>query len=330
MRTRTKVWLIIATSLVLVGCILFAGVMTTLKWDFMELATVKYETNTYEISEAFDGVSINTATADIAFMLSDDGNCRVECHEGSNAKHSVTVEDDTLTVELIDERSVYDFIGYIGPNFGSPKITVYLPKTEYTNLLINGDTSDVEIPDGFMLKDVDISLRTGDVVFCASASEMIEIKTSTGDICVENISAGSLNLTVSTGKVTVSDVSCEGDITVGVSTGKTYLTDIACKSVRSSGNTGDISLDNVIATEMISIGRSTGDVRFDKSDAAEIFVKTDTGDVTGSLLTNKVFIAESNTGTIDVPKSVTGGRCEISTKTGAIKITIAKDPWDAE
>ena len=75
MKTRTKVWLIIAASLVLTGCILFAGVMTALKWDFMELATVKYETNIYEISEAFDGISMNTDTADIIFALSDDGKC---------------------------------------------------------------------------------------------------------------------------------------------------------------------------------------------------------------------------------------------------------------
>jgi len=322
MRTRTKVWLIIAASLVLIGCILFAGVMTTLQWDFMELATVKYETNTYEISEAFDGISMNTDTADIAFMFSDDGNCRVECHEEENAKHSVTAEDGTLTVELIDERSVYDFIGYIGLNFGSPKITVYLPKSEYTNLLINGDTSDIEIPNDFTFKDVDISLSTGDIDFCASASEKIKIKTSTGDICAENISVGSLDLTVSTGKVTVSDVNCEGNITVGVSTGKTYLTDIVCKSVMSSGNTGDIYLNNVIATETFSIERSTGDVRFDGSDATEIYVKTDTGDVTGSLLTDKVFITQTDTGDVDVPKTTTGGRCEISTDTGNIKITV--------
>ena len=322
MRTRTKVWLIIAASLVLIGCILFAGVMTTLQWDFMELATVKYETNTYEISEAFDGISMNTDTADIAFMFSDDGNCRVECHEEGNAKHSVTAEDGTLTVELIDERSVYDFIGYIGLNFGSPKITVYLPKSEYTNLLINGDTSDIEIPNDFTFKDVDISLSTGDIDFCASASEKIKIKTSTGDICAENISVGSLDLTVSTGKVTVSDVNCEGNITVGVSTGKTYLTDIVCKSVMSSGNTGDIYLNNVIATETFSIERSTGDVRFDGSDATEIYVKTDTGDVTGSLLTDKVFITQTDTGNVDVPKTVDGGRCEIITDTGDIKVDV--------
>lgn len=317
MRRRTKIWLIIATFLVLFGCILFAGVMTTLKWDFMELATVEYETNTYVVSEVFDSISINTDTADIVFSLSDDDKCRVECHEEENSNHSVTVEDGTLTIELIDERT-----GYIGLNFDSPKITVYLPKTEYTTVLINGDTSDVEIPNDFMFKDVDISISTGDVDFCASASELIKIKTSTGDICVENLSVGTLDLKVSTGKVTVSGVTCEGDVTVGVSTGKAYLTDIVCKSVISSGSTGDIFLSNVIATEKFLIERSTGDVKLDGSDAIEIFVKTDTGDVTGTLLSEKIFITETDTGIISVPKTTSGEKCEIQTSTGDIRMDV--------
>ncbi len=322
MRTKTKVWLIIAASLVLIGCILFTGVMSMLNWDFTKLSTVKYETNTYEISEAFDTISINTDTADIAFAFSNDGKCTVECHEEENAKHSVAVEDGILIVELVDERSVSDYIHYFGINMGAPKITVYLPKTQYTSLLICEDTGDVEIPRDFTFKDVDISLSTGDVDFCASASEMIKIKTSTGDICVENISAGSLDLSVSTGKVTASGVSCEGDVTVSVSTGEAYLTDIACRSVISSGSTGDISLDHVIAAEKFSVKRSTGDIRFDNSDAADIFAETDTGDVTGTLLTDKVFITQTDTGGVDVPKTATGGRCEIITNTGNIKITV--------
>ncbi len=322
MRTRTKVWLMIAASLVLIGCILFASVMSMLRWDFMKLSTVKYETNTYEISEAFDGISMDTDTADIVFVFSDDGKCRVVCHEEENAKHSVTVEDGTLTVELIDEGSVYALIGNIGLNFGSPKITVHLPKAEYASLLIHEDTGDIEIPKDFVFKDVDISLSTGDVGFCASASEMIKIKTSTGDIRVENSSAGALDLSVSTGKATVSGVTCEGDVTVGVSTGKAYLTDIKCQNVISSGSTGGISLKNVIAAEKFSIKRSTGDIRFDSADAAEIFVKTDTGDITGSLLSEKVFVVETDTGRIDVPKTVTGGRCEITTNTGDIRIKV--------
>ena len=304
MRTRTKVWLSIAACLVLLGCILFVGVMTTLGWDFTKLATVKYETNTYEISEVFDSISINTDTADIVFTLSGDGKCTVVCHEEEKVKHSVTVKDGALTIERVDERTLYDYVGYIGLNFDRPKITVYLPKTEYTALLICESTGDVGIPKDFHFGNVDISLSTGDVSFCASVADTLKIKTSTGDIHAENITVGTLDLSVSTGKV--------------------YLADIRCKSVVSKGNTGDISLINVIASESFSIERDTGDVKLEKSDAAEIFIEIDTGDVTGTLLSDKKFVVETDTGHVSVPKTETGGKCEIITDTGDIKISLVQ------
>ncbi len=319
MRKSTKIWLIVAVSLVLLGCVLFAGLMSTLGWDFEKLATVQYETNTYEINETFDGISVNTTTADIIFVFSNDGKCRVECYEEENAKHSATVKDGILTVELIDKRSVYDFIGI---NLDSPKVTVCLPEREYVSLLIAENTGDIGIPKDFTFQEVSISSSTGDVNFYASASEMVRIKTSTGDIHVKNMSTGALDLSVSTGKVTVSDVTCRGDINVEVSTGKAHLTDIACKSVISSGSTGDISLNHVIAAEKFSIRRSTGDINFERSDAAEIFAKTDTGDVTGTLFTDKMYMIQTDTGSVDVPKNTTGGKCEIITTTGDIKITV--------
>ena len=322
MRTRTTVWLIIAASLVLIGCILFVGVMTTLKWDFMELATVKYETNTYEISEAFDDISMITDTADIAFVLSDDGNCRVECHEEANAKHSVTVEDGTLTVELNDERFVHDFIGYIGLNFGSPKITVYLPKAEYDLLYINEDTGDIEMPNDLKFESTDISLSTGNVSFLASVSGLLKIKTSTGNICVKDISAGVLALSVSTGRIMVSDIICEDSVDINVTTGKANITNLNCKNIVSAGTTGNISLNNVIVAEKIRIKRSTGDVEFDGCDAAEIFVETDTGDVVGEILSEKVFLVKTDIGKVQVPKTISGGKFEVITDTGDIKIVI--------
>lgn len=319
MRTRTKVWLIIATSLVLIGCILFAGVMTTLSWDFTKLSTTKYVTNTYEISKAFDGISMNTDTADITFALSDNGKCAVECYEEEKTKHSVTVEDDTLIIKEIDNKSWYDNIGI---NFSSPKITIYLPKTNYTSLFIEESTGSINLPQNFKFEDANISLTTGNVNFSASASELIKIKTSTGSINIKDISAGALELSVSTGKVSVSDVICEGDININVSTGKADLNNIECKNLTSNGDTGDILLNHTIAAEKFSIKRDTGDVKFNSSDAAEIFVETDTGDVIGNLLTNKVFITHTDTGKIDIPKTVSGGRCVIKTDTGDIKLKI--------
>lgn len=319
MRKTTKIWIVIAASLVFVGLIMFAAVMSEYKWDFSKLSTGKYETNTYEISEEFSNLSMNTDTADIIFALSDDGKCRVECYEEEKAKHSVAVQENTLVIKMIDERTWYD---YIGINFGSPKITVYLPKAEYASLFIKESTGDIEIPKNFKFEGVDISSSTGDVNFFASASKLIKIKTSTGNVCVENTSAGTLDLSASTGRITVSNVICGGDANINVSTGRTNLNNIECKNLTSSGDTGDISLNHVIAAEKFSIKRSTGDVRFDGSDAAEILVETDTGDVTGTFLSEKIFFVETDTGSVDVPESITGGRCEITTDTGDIELDI--------
>ena len=279
MKNSTKIWLITATTLVALGCIMFSVVMTRNHWDFTKLSTVKYETNTYEVTDDFNSISMLTDTADILFVQSDDKICKVVCYEMSDMKHTTTVQNDTLTINVTDEREWYD---HIGITLGSPKITVYLPKTEYDSLVIKEDTGDIEVPKDFKFGSIDIATSTGDI--------------------------------------TITGVTCEGDIVINVSTGKANLTDIKCKSFISDGSTGDISLKNVIATEKFSIERSTGDVKFDACDATEIWVKTDTGDVTGKLLSEKIFITQTSTGDVHVPKSTNGGKCEITTSTGDIYI----------
>ncbi len=319
MGNTTKIWLVIATSLVMVGCLILGGVMAVLHWDLSKLSTVKYETNHHEIREEFRHIAVEADTADVTFVLSEDGECRVDCYEERKEKHAVTVENDTLVIKLVNEKSWYD---YIGINIGSPKITVYLPKGEYGALSICESTADVALSDDFRFESVDISLSTGSASLAAPASGLVKIQTSTGNIRVQNISAGALDLSASTGGITVSDVICSGDTKVVVSTGKAKLNNVTCKNLSSGGDTGGITLDRVVAAETVSLKRNTGDVRFNGCDAAEIFVTTDTGDVTGRLLTDKVFITHTDTGRVEVPKTVTGGRCEITTDTGDIRITV--------
>lgn len=311
--------LVIAAALTVVGLILFVSAMATCQWDFDKLSTTKYETNSYEITDDFHSLLIDTDTADLTFVLSDDTKCTVQCYEEEKANHSVTVQEHTLVIRLMENRAWYD---YIGIRFSFPKITVCLPQTQYYALAIQEDTGDIVMPSDFQFADVDISLDTGDVDFCSSASGRVKIKTSTGSIRAESLSAGALDLHTSTGSITLGNATCLDNITLEVSTGKTHLDNVTCKNLISDGDTGSITLKNVVATEKFSIERSTGNVRFDECDAAEIFVETDTGHVKGTLLTGKVFLATTDTGRIDVPKSATGGKCEIATDTGNIQISI--------
>lgn len=316
---KKKAWLIAASVCVVIGCVVFGGVMMALKGDFSELSTVEYETNEYEIKESYRNIEITTDTADVTFVAAKNSASVVTCYEQKDEKHSVTVKDDTLVIRLEDERKWYE---HIGIGLGTPKITVTIPEGEYGTLSVNFDTSDVVLPEGFRFEAVHMLGSTGDVTCSASVREKLQVKTSTGDIRLENMSAGTVDLGVSTGHIAAISVSCAEDIAVKVSTGKTELTDVICKNFTSKGSTGDVFLNNTVAGGKFSIERSTGDISFDGCDAAEIFVETSTGHVTGWLLSDKVFRTETDTGKIQVPMTVTGGLCRIVTDTGDIKIDV--------
>jgi len=320
MRKNTKTLLVIATFLIVIGLIMFTLVMKKFSWDFTKLSTTNFETNTYEIDEAFNNISMDTDTADIIFALSNNGKCLVKCYEDSNEKHFVTTKEDTLIIKRNDNKNWYNNIKI---NFNSPKITVYLPKTEYNSILIMESTGHIKLPDTFKFNDVNISLSTGNVSFSASATEKVKIKASTGNINVKNMSAKELDLSVSTGDISILNVTCESNVNINVSTGKARLNNIECENLNSNGDTGDIFLENINIIEKLYIKRSTGDVKLDSSDAGEIYIKTDTGDVTGNLISEKIFITQTDTGSIDVPKTVNGGKCEIITDTGDVKITLS-------
>ena len=322
MNKKTKIWLIVAVCLVIVGFVMFGAVIADLGGDFTKLATTEYESTTYEIKESFGSIALDIDTADVTFALSADGKCVVECFEEKNDGHTVWVEADILHIERVEERELSDYIGQIGINLNSPRIKICLPQAQYDSLVVNGSTSDIEMSGDFAFGDVDIHMSTGDIRFSASVKNLLRIRVTTGDVALENASAGALELSVSTGDVVATGVNCQGDVTLGASTGDTILTDISCKNVVSSGNTGDITLKNVVVTENLSITRTTGDVMFKACDAAALFLETDTGEVAGSLLTGKVFYVETSTGDVDVPRGLTGGECRVKTNTGDVRITL--------
>lgn len=315
-----KGFIISAVVLIAVGAVLFTAAFIASGFDFSKLDTAKYETNTYSVSEDFETIEIRSDEADITFKSSENGKTWVDCVEREKVKHEVSVENGTLKIVTVDNREWYDLLRLF--NFKSQSITVYLPSAHYRDLTISTDTGNVSVPDLFSFDDAEITTSTGGVAFDASSNGRLQIKTSTGDININGVHATTIDLSVSTGRIDGKNVNCEDTLSVNVSTGKTFLTDIICKSLISSGSTGDVTLKNAVASDDFNIERDTGDVRFENCDAGQITVKTSTGDVNGTLRSEKVFITKTSTGDTDVPDTISGGRCEITTSTGDIKIMI--------
>lgn len=319
MSRKTNIWLITAASLVIIGIALFAVTMAANGWDFNKLNTAKTETNVHEIDSDFKDISIDTKTADVKFVLSDDGKCKVICEEPENEKHSVKVEDGVLEIGSNEDKEWYEYIGF---NLGSPKITIYLPEKELNNLKIDKSTGGTDIPKDFKFNTIDISGSTGAVKSHASVSEELKISLSTGLVMIEDTTAEKVNISLTTGRIEISNLDCKGELKLNTTTGDTKLYKVNCGNLVSTATTGDLEMSEVMASGSFSIERDTGDVEFDKCDAQEIFIETDTGDVDGSLLTEKIFFVTTDTGDVEVPKTASGGRCEITTDTGDIKIDI--------
>jgi len=150
MKKATKIWLIIATFLIILGSIMFTAVLADNNWDFSKTGSVKYETNTYEIGEDFDNISINTETTDIIFKYHSEKNCKVVLFEEEKIKHFAKVEDKTLKIGETDTREWFDYIQLF--SFKNTSITVYLPRENYLSLNIDTDTSDIKIPKEFKFR----------------------------------------------------------------------------------------------------------------------------------------------------------------------------------
>jgi len=295
MKKSTKVWLIVAGCLILLGAILFAVTMTMNQWNFQVVLRAKNEIREFVVDEDFEDIKILTTTEDITILPSIDGKCKVVFNVPSSYEVKADVEERGLNVCTLNSSDIMSLIR----NFefgidGNTSVTIYLP-----------------------------ALRYGKV----------EISDTTGDIDIEGLRAGGLGISTTTGNVHMHNSQC-GDVSADTTTGDVGFEGVTCDGLYSKGTTGDITLRRVIAGGKIVIERGTGNVALDGCDAKELEISTSTGDVTGTLLSGKQFVVKSNTGDISVPESKgasgdvadgTCGTCAITTGTGDIVLEEYKE-----
>jgi len=258
MKLRTKIWLIVAACLILVGAILFGGALSAMNWDFTKLSTDKLETNRYELTEDFQNITLTTVTADVTFLPATDGKTTIICTEWENQKHSVTVEDGMLTIKMVDTRPWYHYIFNL--HFGSPKLTVYLPNGEYGDLTVKATTGDIEIKN-LIVDAINLHLTTGDAKLTDLSCTRLSLDATTGDAALKNvITTGSLKL-----KATTGDVKFDGcdaaDIFIKLTTGDVTGNLLTGKIFTVKTTTGDIDVPPSSGTGKCQITATTGDVR---------------------------------------------------------------------
>lgn len=314
-----KILFITASALVFVGLIIFGGAMACMGWNFSELSTATYVTNEYNFSEKIESIIIDSTVTDVIFVTADKTEASVVCYEMENASHTVELKDGTLSLRINDQRKWYE---HIGINFKTPRITVTIPKGEYASLNVKLSTGDLDLPESLSFGEICAEVTTGRVKSSSDGGRM-DIRASTGAIFLKDVTAEDISLATSTGRIRAENINCKNDFSVEVTTGDSELVKVRTNNFSTTGSTGDLELSDLIAVGKLYAERSTGDIELDGCDGGEICIKLSTGDLEGTLLTEKSFSIQAGTGDVEVPRGTSGGRCEITTKTGDIEIEIA-------
>ena len=178
MAKRTKIWLICALCLILIGGLVFVGGLASMDFDFTMLGTTQYTSQTYTIEESFQKIILDADLSDVKLLPSADNTCTIEVKSTEKISHSYAVRHDTLIIQELDTRKWHD---HIGINLESPRITVYLPAKDYETIAIETDTGDVVIEEIYATK-LDIETDTGDVKLRAFDAAQISIEADTGDV----------------------------------------------------------------------------------------------------------------------------------------------------
>lgn len=304
MKTSRKIALILAAGCILLGVALMLVSRPKGGFQSLEFPQVKFETNTYPVSEPFEHICMQIISADVRFLPAEDHQCRVICHDQEDLTYTVRVSDGTLTISCTDERDKwYEHIGFFwGRNRETATVTVYLPAQEFGALALQTISGDVSIPEGFTFDEAQLVTTSGDIDFAGAVSDRLQVHSTSGDIALSHMSCSAVEIVTTSSDVEVSN------LTAGTLTLRT--------------TSGELTLSAVQVRDLAALETISGDIDFDRTDAGNLRIQTVSGDVRGSLLSPKNVITHTTSGSVHVPAPNTSAVvCEISTTSGDIWIT---------
>ncbi len=297
MRLMTK-WLIASGILIVLGVVICLVTFKFTNFNFTSFNSEEYVTESFDVNDTFSSIDVSSVRSDVKLLPADGKECKVVFLDTEDATHEVHADNGTLYITAKAPDKIQSF----GINVQSPCITVYLPESKYKDFTVSTTSGDVNLPGDFSFNNINIAGNTTDVKCAASVKETLVIGLTTGDVELNDVAPEKSNISVNTGDLKLHSYT-GGDIELKLTT-------------------GDVTLDHVNVEGVLSITGITGDISFIESDAQSIYVKVNTGDIKGTILTDKQFKASTKIGDTKVPDSKGDKTCELHSNTGDIEIEI--------
>lgn len=283
MKKSKKILIFSSLGAMLAGLILFTAVMGSIQFNFGRLNAEQFRTH-----DVYPDAQEAFQNVEIETLNGD-----VYIHPASGNQHKVTcsisehvfydVKTENGTLK-IKQHDSRQWYEHLGVIWEPPYgVVVELPKQAYEKLTVKTTSGRVEI-DRLEFRSTELSSVSGDLQMVECLAGRLKGETTSGNINLFNTNASSMELRTTSG-----DLYTTGSDTSGVA---------AMSSV-------------------------SGDVYLYYFDSGDLKVSTVSGDIDLTLLSGKVFSAQSRSGDIHIPPSdPSGSLCELATTSGDIGVEV--------
>ena len=336
MSRTIKIALIAAGFLMAAGLIItFISVAST-GFDTQEISDGDYVERTFKLEDDFESIYVDATSEDISFYETD-GQSYVVSFQRDDIDVKVGISNNTLKVET--EMTNWFSMGI---NFQNPTIKIYLNKTAFAgDLTIKSSSGNVDVPSTLQFSNAFLKSTSGDIAMSAQVSNRVQTDASSGNIVIYGLKAKAFEGDTSSGNITLTSCSFDNDSKITCSSGDITVKDSEFGSLLTETTSGDQRMNGVNVSGSLScesssgemdlvgsyagsfIGNATsGDITFDRFDSRKINIETSSGEVEGTLLSDKLFNVRTNSGDIDVPSPRGEDECNITTTSGDVEIKV--------
>ena len=292
---RTIIGILVAAALLAVAG--FFGYSQLVEKGIIHIKPGETTSKENVITEDFRGIIITADVSRVTVCPSEDGKVRLEFTGNRSITHEYRFVFDGEEKEqnlIIEEKDNRSWIDRMLPVAESLEIKLFLPETH---------------PEG-----------------PEENYGKLKINAKTGNCSVKSVPIEWTEVSTFSGNIEISSVTCRGPVGAYSESGNLKMSDIRAQDCGANTSSGNIEIRNVIAEwGGFLIITESGNVTFEDCDSKlESYLRTQSGNVRGTLLSGKQFVTNTAIGKIQVPESEGTVEFMIETTTGNIVIEVKK------
>lgn len=284
MKRNTKIVLISACALIVLGTAICACAFAAVDFDIHMLSTPEDSTREWHLEAVPSGeierIRVNALADNIRVRRSGTDEIIVTYYTSQYGGYELENENGELTLEYaaLKDRKWYEYltVDFSGSHSDKNSIEIDIPADYDGEVWIEAATGSVELVNLKLNGTLSSKSTTGSMTLCDVQAVSVEASVTTGEVELETVvTSGDISVSFKAGGARLENVISEGEVTARGTTGDIDMYIVEAESITAECTTGSINGYSVCSGST-ALKATTGDININMRGSAEDYtVSTD-------------------------------------------------------